>query len=296
MLLAVFVAAQIVGLVTVLKYIDIPSTQDTGVTTFSGLPFNVERPQVEESTSYLYIIFAVIIGTLLLLLLIKWRKIGLWKLWFFLAVVATLTVALAAFIDGYTALVLAAILALWKIYRPNLYIHNLTEIMIYGGLAAIFIPIINIFSGIMLLILISIYDMYSVWRSRHMVRMAQFQAESKLFAGLYIPYQKPGEAKAFRRGEKKAAGEGIAKLAKTAVLGGGDIGFPLIFAGVVMKTLINGHVPIVSAFWQTMIVVLFSAIALFILLVKSEKDKFYPAMPFLSIGCFVGYAIIYFLL
>jgi len=30
---------------------------------------------------------------------------------------------------------------------------------------------------------------------------------------------------------------------------------------------------------------------LFILLTKGEKNKFYPAMPFISAGCFVGYGI-----
>ena len=37
-----------------------------------------------------------------------------------------------------------------------------------------------------------------------------------------------------------------------------------------------------------------TALALGMLLMKAEKDKFYPAMPFVSAGCFIGLAIIWF--
>ncbi len=75
-------------------------------------------------------------------------------------------------------------------------------------------------------------------------------------------------------------------------MGGGDIAFPMIFAGVVMDTLIRSmgfSKP--SAFLMAMIIPLVVTVALFILLYKAEKDKFYPAMPFLTAGCLVGYGI-----
>jgi len=34
------------------------------------------------------------------------------------------------------------------------------------------------------------------------------------------------------------------------------------------------------------------SIALTLLLLKGKKKKFYPAMPFLSIGCFVGFLVL----
>ncbi len=72
---------------------------------------------------------------------------------------------------------------------------------------------------------------------------------------------------------------------KEAILGGGDIGFPLIFTGVAMKTL-GG---------KALVIPVFVSLALLLLLVKSEKKKFYPAMPILTLGCFIGYGIAYFL-
>ncbi len=45
----------------------------------------------------------------------------------------------------------------------------------YTGIAILFVPILNVFWMIILLIVISIYDAYAVWKSKHMVKMANFQ-------------------------------------------------------------------------------------------------------------------------
>ncbi|MBU4492958.1 MAG: hypothetical protein KKA61_01170, partial [Nanoarchaeota archaeon] len=98
---------------------------------------------------------------------------------------------------------------------------------------------------------------------------------SRVFAGLSIPYKMP------KKEAKKKAGR-VEKI-KTAILGGGDIAFPLIFAGVVMKNV---------GFLTSLIIPVFVSAALLILLIKSKKDRFYPAMPFLTMGCLVGYGFI----
>jgi hypothetical protein len=79
---------------------------------------------------------------------------------------------------------------------------------------------------------------------------------------------------------------------KSAILGGGDVAFPLMFSAAVMESLIFDGFTKQVAFLQSLIITLFVAIALWLLFIKSEKDKFYPAMPFLSAGCLVGYGII----
>ena len=76
-----------------------------------------------------------------------------------------------------------------------------------------------------------------------------------------------------------------------AVLGGGDIGFPLIFAGVVLKSLVLKN-PLPIAFLKVSIIPVCTAAALLILLLKGQKDKYYPAMPFLSAGAILGYVIV----
>ena len=154
LLALIFFITQVIGLAVTSKYITTKEYIDPETNLIvreivpQDLPYDIERPQVAESTSYIWIVAAIIIGTLLLLLLIKYRRFNLWKLWFFLAVFVTMAIAFSAFIPSAIAALLAFILALLKIFRPATIIQNLTEVFIYGGLAAIFVPIINILSSL----------------------------------------------------------------------------------------------------------------------------------------------------
>ncbi len=293
-LVAVFFLSQVVGLAVTNQYIAEKTVNETTGevvnVTYSELPFDMQRPKVEESKSYLFILGAVLIGTLLVLLLIRLRGFRIWKFWFFLSVALCLTIAFYAFlsklgvIGPFLAVGLAVGLAIWKIYHPNFIVHNISEVFVYGGLAAIFVPIMNIYAIVILLVLISVYDMIAVWQSKHMVKMAKFQTESKVFAGLSIPYRLPKRSEHAKNVKPTKRKSRIKeKEIKSAILGGGDIGFPLLFAGVLMKSV---------GFLKVLIVPVVVAFALFLLLYFAKKDRFYPAMPFITAGCFAGYGLL----
>lgn len=277
-LVLLFAAAQLVGLAILSEYV---VKTDEGVSwkelpTIAGV--SIERPDVAPSLSIWYILTAILVGTVFILLIVKFGKVLLWKLWFLLAIVMCLSVAFGAFVGSVWAFVLALLFGVWKVVRPNIFVHNFTELFIYGGLAAIFVPILNVFYAFILLVALSFYDMYAVWKSKHMVSMAKFQTKSGIFAGLLIPYSfKVAKSSHSKRKSKK-----IQSQIRTAVLGGGDIGFPLIFAGTILVSL-----DLVSALWVS----LGATLALVCLLLASEKDRFYPAMPFLTVGCAIGYVI-----
>ncbi len=282
-LLAIFLLSQFVGIAILYNYIDPVKSTQTGQTEFRDLPIG-ERPPLKEETSYIPVIIAILIGTGVLLLLIKLNWILVWKFWFLLAVIIALGVAFSAFIPAIIAFVIAAILGIWKIFRPNLWIQNFTELFIYGGLAAIFSPLFNLWSVSILLVLIAGYDAYAVWKSQHMVTLAKSQMKAKVFAGLLIPYQK---GKLLLRSAAKGS-PAVKKVSgqtrRTAILGGGDLGFPLIFAGVVLKEL---------GLWQSLVIPFFALAGLAWLLFIANEKKFYPAMPFIAAGCFVGLAVVW---
>lgn len=289
LILGIFLLAQFIGLGILYKYIDPVKSQETGQTEFKDLPIG-ERPPVDERTSFIPVIIAVIIGTIILLVLMKYKLALVWKLWFLMAVTISLSTAWAAFVPVIIAFVLALLFAIWKIFKPNVWVHNFTELFIYGGLAAIFTPLFNLFSISVLLILIAGYDAYAVWKSKHMVTLARSQTEAKVFAGLLIPYSLKG---LLRKKVKESKAEKASKTSsitlpkvhmRTAILGGGDIGFPLIFAGVVLKEL---------GLWQSLIIPFFALAGLALLLYYAEDKKFYPAMPFISAGCLVGLAVVW---
>ena len=62
-LLSIFLVAQFLGLFIVRQYVDPVQSELQGETVFRALPIG-ERPQVEEETSYIPVVLAVIIGTL----------------------------------------------------------------------------------------------------------------------------------------------------------------------------------------------------------------------------------------
>lgn len=225
------------------------------------LPLNIQRPEIRGTAASLSILPIIIFMTILILLLAKFKLRKIWKAWFFLAVWFALVISLAAFVDVKLAMVIALLGAVFKVIEVDIYVHNITELFIYGGLVAIFAPIFTPFSVLVLLFLISVYDMIAVWSTKHMIKLAKFQTSLKVFAGLLVPYGKN----------------------KAAILGGGDLGFPLLFTVVIYKSL----------GLSALVIPLFVALALFLLLVKGKKDKYYPAMPYLSAGCIAGYFIAY---
>ena len=284
-LLLFFLVAQFLGLFIVSKYIDVPSSLETGEITHKSLPYNLEPPEVNKDLSFIYVFFAIIFGTLLIFVLMKYMQLMLWKLWYFSAIFFTLLLAFAAFVNEFYALIIALIFAYLKAFRPSIFVHNFTELFVYGGLAAFFVSIFNVKSAIILLILISIYDAYAVWKSKHMIKLAKFQTKSQVFAGLCIPY-KIGKI------VKPKKGKYVTKKVKNAILGGGDIAFPLIFAGTVLESAVL-VLPLQQALMKTFIIPVMATVALGLLFWKSKEKKFYPAMPFISVGCFVGYLIYY---
>ena len=266
-LLLLFLTAQLLGLFIVSEYVTFQEITVDNVTyqeeVWKALPYDLERPQFEQETSYLPILAILLVSTFLVLLIIKFGLRWLWKLWFFASVWFCLMIALGAFLElSWLPLVVGFLFAVLKVLRIHTLIHNLTELFIYGGLAAVFTPVLSVWSISLLLLAISLYDFIAVRKTKHMVSMAEFQAKMQLFAGLLLPYGKKGE--------------------KTAILGGGDIAFPLLFASVLLMTY---------TLWAALLVVFCSTLALTFLLVTSEKKKYYPAMPILSLGCFAGYGL-----
>ncbi|MAH03411.1 hypothetical protein CMI39_01345 [Candidatus Pacearchaeota archaeon] len=182
-------------------------------------------------------------------------------------------------------LIIALPLAYIKIYKREFLIHNLTELFIYPGIAAVFVPLLNIWTIVILLILISIYDIWAVWHSGIMQKMAKYQINKlNIFSGFFVPYVSKKiklKLKMMKKSKKKKIRVNI------AILGGGDVIFPIITAGVMLKTL---------GFLGALFVIIGATLGLGYLFFFAEKKKFYPAMPYITAGIFAGIILSYILL
>ncbi|OIO41129.1 hypothetical protein CO154_02455 [Candidatus Pacearchaeota archaeon CG_4_9_14_3_um_filter_31_7] len=308
-ILTIFILAQVMGLVIINNY-DCYFGQKAEAKNITYEETSIvkeltpERIELKKTSDVIaiviFIIIALLISTGLFFLLTKIKTVALIKIWFTVVVLICLTIALALLLypligkyiinlkiiklslADIIAVIAALVLTIYKIFKKNNFIHNFTEIFIYGGLTVIFIPILNFWAAGLLLIGISIYDMIAVWKSKHMIKMAKFQMEKvKIFSGVYFPYGKKHILAKQTKIDKKVpvANSGDTEI---AILGGGDIAFPLIFAGTIL----------IKFGWLPAIIVSASALlSLFFLMLISKKDKFYPAMPFITAGCLLGFLI-----
>ena len=299
-LLVMFLLTQFIGLYVVDHYSPVKVVEGDIVNVSApSLPFGLETPEVKkDSEFYIFlpsIILAFIIAMVLLFLLSKIKAEFILKLWFFVVVMIALGISLYAFLPPFkyiTILILAIVLplAFIKIYKRNFLVHNVTELFIYPGIAAIFVPILNMWTIIALLIIISIYDMWAVWHSGIMQKMAKYQINKlKVFSGFFVPYISKKLRMKLKKMRKSQKGKKLQKKIKVniAILGGGDIIFPIITAGVMLKTL-----GLVSALF----VIAGATLGLGYLFFFAAKKKFYPAMPFITAGIFAGIVLSYLIL
>lgn len=245
------------------------------------------KPEVSLGT----IIIAIALGVFLMLALMKFKAEIVLRIWFFLVVILAIAIALNSFFVWFVpmpfliALLIALPLAVLKIFVRNIKIHNLTELLIYPGVASLFAPILNVWAMAVLLVLISIYDIYAVWHAGFMQKMAKYQIKQlRIFTGFFIPYLSSGQKLKLKDKAAKAKEKKI--KVSVAILGGGDIVFPIILAGVILAQFGLAAAIIIS---------LGATLALAALFYYSQKGKFYPAMPFISAGCFVALGIVYLL-
>ena len=307
-LLVMFLATQLIGLLIIhadIFHIEKEINGQTQTINNPHLTF-IQPPNVtthQDSFGMLgNLVIAFIVAIILMFILSKFKIEFLLRIWFLVVVYMALFLAFYAIgkliTQNNTSIYLIIIpalialpLAIIKIYKKIFVLHNITEFLIYPGIATVFVPILNIYTVIILLILISIYDMWAVWRSGIMQKMAKYQINKlKIFAGFIVPYadsktrQKIKELKQKLK-QKKLTQKQLAKRkikVQIAILGGGDIIFPIITAGVVMNTY--GIIP-------ALFVTLGSLLGLGYLLFIASKKKWYPAMPFITTGCLLGMLI-----
>ncbi|GEM_PF-1483499 len=255
-LLGLFLLTQVIGLGVIQSF---GAPTETGEVSWDTLPYELERPVWDEETSFIPLIGMVIGVTLVVLLIIMLHWSWVWNIWFFLSVLLCTAITLTTVMTANLAAFVGALLGYSKVWGKHFWQKNLPELFMYGGLAAVFVPVISLNSIIIFLIVISLYDIVAVNKTKHMVHIAESKLLQQAFPGLFLTYGK-----------------------KQAVLGGGDMGLPLLFTGIMLKTF--GGIA-----W---IVPLLTTGALAILLIKSEKNRFYPAMPVLTIGCLVSYILV----
>ena len=288
---AVFPMFLLGGLFVVIHLLSLLITQpfeDTGLDVF-------ENPN--DPTNLLIFVAIMLVFTATILLIAKfWKKQ-------FIQVIILGSIAYTSFFVFYTLLLLAvpnstlasflsivaaAILIAALIKHPEWYIINLCGIIVGVGAIGIFGISLSIFLVIVLLIGLSIYDAISVYKTKHMIDLADAVMALKLPVMLVVPKTRQYSLLKETKGLKEKLEE--KKEREAFFMGLGDIVMPGI---LVVSSFYN--IPD-NGFLIALSVMLGTLVGFAVLMSVVIKGKPQAGLPYLCSGAILGYVISSYLL
>ena len=186
------------------------------------------------------------------------------------------------------AIIVTAILIIALIKHPEWYVIDISGIIVGVGAIGIFGISLSIFLVIVLLIALSIYDAISVYKTKHMIDLADAVMDLKLPVMLVVPKTKKYSLIKETKGLKEKLESGEEREA--FFLGLGDIVMPGILVVASLHSIAgNGLLIALSVMIGTLIgfAVLMSVVI---------KGKPQAGLPYLCSGAILGYVVSSYLL
>jgi presenilin-like A22 family membrane protease len=222
------------------------------------LPPAVSNP--DSIASSLEIVVYILLMTCVMLLLIRYKLDSLIKFLSFLAVFGGIAITLYCLNETYGIFIAIIVIALAHWRSQNIIVLNTALILTVTGVGSFLGASLSLVPAALLLIALSIYDLISVFWTKHMVTLAE-KAKGKLPFMFLIP----------------SGGRNIG-------LGTGDIAIPLVFTVAILKDY-----SIFNAF-SASLGGLAGIIALF-LYIQRKKNIVLPALPPITLGAFAGFLL-----
>jgi len=250
--------------------------------------YQITPPEISLELPLIYFLGAVVLlGAILLLVPVDKLRIAF-------RIMFTLLFAWGLFITlGLSLPILAASLisiagGLMWFFRPRVWLHNLLMIFTLASVGAVFGFLLSPWTAISFMLVISVYDVLAV-RFGYMVWMVKKLSESGTLPAFVIPRRiSAWNLNLKEEGFKKLFEEGSAER-EFSILGGGDIGFPLLL--VVSVFFVYG-------FTSCVIVAAFSLLGLisaYLIQLFPLKGKPMPALPPITFVSLIGFLIVYFI-
>ena len=258
------------------------------------IPFDSAGMQAFEETddpvNLVFILGTILVVTLVILIIAKfWKKkmiqfiilgaIGYTAFWVFRPLINLVSPWLFAFI---ISAILALILVITLYKYPEWYVIDICGIIIGAGAIAIFGISLGVLLVIVLLIVLAVYDAISVYKTKHMIDLADTVMDLKLPVLLVIPkvrkYSLIKETKSLK--EKLKDDE----ERDAFFMGLGDIVIPGILVASSYNFIENGLLIAISVMIGTLVG--FAILMTFVI-----KGKPQAGLPCLGGGAIAGYII-----
>jgi presenilin-like A22 family membrane protease len=238
-----------------------------------------------ESTANPIVYVLFILGfTALLLIAIKLNKSWMVGTFVIFSVAATIYYLLTTFIPSIFGIVLTLALILLLRFYPEWYIIDIIGIFICAGISSLFGISMSILPTLILLVVLAVYDAISVYKTKHMVTLAEGVIGIKAPLLFVVP---KNSGYSFRKDQLRISGGERGAF----FLGLGDAIIPTILAvsanwSIKAPVLINGiglNAPAMGAMVGTYLG--------FAALMTTSRDKPQAGLPFLNGGTIIGFLI-----
>jgi len=232
-----------------------------------------------ESLSWSDIIILLAFFVIFSFILFRFKRLSAVFLKFFLILVvfSGSQIVIGSFVQAPWDLFGALIVALLFIIARNVLVHDLGILLGIAGVGSLLGVSISPDVGVILLVVLSFYDIIAVYGTKHMVHLAEGMVESGAVFGFIIPFGIDGLLHHHSEVRQKIGD-------RFMILGSGDVGLPLVMASSL----------VVVSLGQAVITSLFSLIGLFIthlIFVNQKSRRPMAALPPIATLTIIGYLV-----
>ena len=266
-------------------------TQPTGVTVWPGTITSpsgevTQVPAVSSLGPILIYFFAVVIilGIILFKIPIAALK-TVFKAIFGFLFCWSIFVLTVLWLPWEASLAIALAISLFWFFSPRLWLHSAVMVCAMVALGEVFGRFISPWTAMIVLAVLAIYDFLAV-RFGYMIWMAKKMSQSTTLPAFIIPYKLSEWTSSLKKTEVNITDEEQPAKREYSILGGGDIGFPILLVSSVYFAygLASG-----------VIVAVFSLVGLmgaYWIQAKFVKGKAVPALPPIAVMSVIGLGLV----
>ncbi len=258
-----------------------------GVLREANSSYSSTTPTTGIGMVFVYLAFAIAVSFFIIYLARKKRMRIMKGIFLFLIIYVVFYVFLIVgaviantYLEYYIIITAAPIIfAYFLVFRNNWIVTNLAGFFLAAGVSAIWGVLIGIWAAVVFLIAFAVYDYISVYKTKHMISLAQIAMDESLPMLFVVPSQRGMDMKEVnieQGGERKAL-----------MLGFGDVALPSIM--VVSSAMYGaGHI-----LWFTLLPLLGGLVGMALLFSNLVK-KPAPGLPLINSGVIGGFLVAYF--
>ena len=251
--------------------------------------------QAFEDTSsvwnVVWYIVVILVFTAFILFIIKTNKKYILHAVILFAVVATMYYVLIAFIPVVPAIILTLALAALLYKFPEWYVIDVTGVLVGAGASAIFGISFEVLPTIIFLILLTVYDIISVYKTKHMIALAEGVMELHVPILFVVPKRK--DYSFMKHDFSKKLDDGEEEERGAFFMGLGDAVMPtiLVVSANVFLPLAYPDLPLMfgSVVLPAVLAAVGTLIGYAVLMVVVMGGKPQAGLPFLNTGAILGY-------